>query len=113
MTSIYFFLKNILLSVVIVVVSFKFNFMKLQRIETTEGEYSVRDIFSEIRETALRERLSSFAQYRDLIDEIVEEKRIYGLFSDDEDTTQIKKDLEQMWPETKDVLEKSAGKPLP
>ncbi|MEK7598616.1 MAG: hypothetical protein AAB487_02675 [Patescibacteria group bacterium] len=86
--------------------------MKPERIETTEAEYSVRDIFSEIRETALRERLSSFTQYRDLIDEIVEEKRIYGLFDDDEDTTQIKKDLELMWPETKDVLEKEAGKSL-
>jgi len=86
--------------------------MKLERIETTEAEYSVRDIFSEIKETALRERLSSFAQYRDLIDEIVEEKRIYGFFDNDEKTTQVKKDLELMWPETKDVLEKEAGRPL-
>jgi hypothetical protein len=87
--------------------------MRLERIETTEAEYSVQDIFSEIKETALRERLSSFAQYRDLVDEIVEEKRIFGFFDDDEDTTQIKKDLELMWPKTKDVLEKSGGKPLP
>jgi|GEM_PF-683153 len=87
--------------------------MRLQRIETTEAEYSVRDIFSEIKETALRERLISFAQYRDLIDEIVEEKRIYGFFDDDEDTTQIKKDLELTWPETRDVLEKESGRPIP
>jgi len=87
--------------------------MKLEPLITTEAEFSVRDIFSEIREAAIRERLSSFAQYRDLIDEIVEQKRIYGFFDDDEDTTQIKKDLEQTWVEVKDVLEKEAGKPLP
>jgi hypothetical protein len=86
--------------------------MKLEPIITTEGEYSVRDIFTEIKETALRERLGSFAQYRDLIDEIVEQKRIYGFFDADEDTTQIKKYLELMWPEIKDVLEQQAGKPL-
>ena len=80
--------------------------MKLQSIETTEAGYSVRDIFSEIKENALREGLGSFVQYRDLVDEMVEEKRIYGFFDDDEDTTQVKKDLELMWPEIKSLLEK-------
>lgn len=67
---------------------------------TYEGaEYSTTDLFAEVREAATREGVSSLAQFRDLIDEIIEEKRIYGFFSDDEDLTQIKENLERRWTE--------------
>jgi hypothetical protein len=62
-------------------------------------ENSNHDIFEEIKEAAVREGVSDAIQFRDLIDEIVEEKRIYGFFSDDEDIDQIKMDLERRWPE--------------
>lgn len=80
--------------------------MKVESIEKIEAEFSIEDLFKEIKEAAIRERINSLVQYRDLIDEIVEEKRIYGYFSDDEDTTQVKKDLEIMWPKLKDILDK-------
>jgi len=80
--------------------------MKPEKIEKIEAEFSIQDLLKEIKENALRERISSIVQYRDLIDEIVEEKRIYGYFSDDEDTTQVKKDLELLWPEVRNVLDK-------
>lgn len=63
------------------------------------GEYSDSDLFGEVKEAAIRERITSLVQYRDLIDEIVEEKRIYGFFSDDEDLSQVKENLESRWPE--------------
>lgn len=67
---------------------------------TYEGaEFSTSDIFEEIKEAAIREGISSVVQYRDLIDEIVEEKRMYGFFSDDEDLSQVKENLETRWPE--------------
>ena len=90
-----------------------FKNMKIEDIERTDGSCSVQELFEEIKEAALRERLGSFEQYRDLVDEIVEEKRIYGFFGDHDDVTQIKKDLEMKWSEIKDILEKNAGKPLP
>ena len=80
--------------------------MKPETIEKNEAGFSVQDLFKEIKETAVRERINSIVQYRDLIDEIVEEKRIYGYFSDDEDTTQVKIDLELMWSEVKAALDK-------
>ncbi|MFA6383524.1 MAG: hypothetical protein WCX17_03815 [Parcubacteria group bacterium] len=63
------------------------------------GEYSNSDLFGEVKEAAVREGVSTLVQYRDLIDEIVEEKRIYGFFSDDEDLSQVKENLEARWPE--------------
>jgi len=63
------------------------------------GEYSDSDLFGEVKEAAIREGVSTIVQYRDLIDEIVEEKRIYGFFSDDEDLSQVKESLESRWSE--------------
>jgi hypothetical protein len=68
------------------------------------AEYSEESLFDEIKEAAKRERISTLIQYRDLIDEIVEEKRIYGFFSDDEDLTQVKKDLEARWEDVEKML---------
>jgi len=70
------------------------------------GEYSDNDIFAEVKEAAIREGVSTEVQYRDLIDEIVEEKRIYGFFSDDEDLSQIKEVLASRWPEVANGAEK-------
>lgn len=70
------------------------------------AEYSEESLFDEIKEAARRERISTLVQYRDLIDEIVEEKRIYGFFSDDEDLSQVKKDLESRWAEVEKLLNK-------
>lgn len=72
------------------------------------AEYSNESLFGEIKEASERERINSSVQYKDLIDEIVEEKRIYGFFSDDEDLTQIKKDLELRWPEIEKTLSRTA-----
>jgi hypothetical protein len=77
------------------------------------GEYSQVDIFDEVKEAAVRERIISLVQYRDLIDEIVEEKRIYGFFSDDDDTSQIKKDLEARWSEVEESLAKNQEIEIP
>lgn len=70
------------------------------------AEYSEESLLDEIKEAARRERISTLVQYRDLIDEIVEEKRIYGFFSDDEDLSQVKKDLESRWAEVEELLNK-------
>ncbi|MFA4817140.1 MAG: hypothetical protein WC608_00250 [Parcubacteria group bacterium] len=68
------------------------------------AEYSEESLFDEIKEAAKRERISTLVQFRDLIDEIVEEKRIYGFFSDDEDLSQVKKDLEARWTDVEKML---------
>jgi hypothetical protein len=70
------------------------------------AEYSEENLLDEIKEAAKRERISTLIQYRDLIDEIVEEKRIYGFFSDDEDLSQVKKDLEARWEDMEKLLAK-------
>lgn len=77
------------------------------------AEFSPENLFEEIKETVARERINSIIQYKDLIDEIVEEKRIYGFFSDDEDLAQIKKNLELRWPEVKKFVNKREEADLP
>ncbi len=77
------------------------------------AEYSKESLFNEIKEAAKRERISTLVQYRDLIDEIVEEKRIYGFFSDDEDLSQVKKDLESHWTEVEKLLNKHSEIDVP
>lgn len=74
--------------------------------ENNEVGFSLENLYEEIKEAAVRERINSIVQYKDLIDEIVEEKRIFGFFSDDEDLEKVKKELEIKWPETEKLLNK-------
>ena len=43
-----------------------------------DGEFSTSSLFEEIKDAAKREGTRTFEQYRDIIDEIIEEKRIYA-----------------------------------
>lgn len=63
----------------------------------TGSEISEEDLFHEVREIALRERISDISQYKEIIDEVVESKRLYGFFSEDEDLVQVKENLESRW----------------
>lgn len=43
------------------------------------------------------EGIEDFDAYRDMVREIIEEKRSYGFFRDEEDLVQIERDLESRW----------------
>lgn len=62
------------------------------------AEFSIQDLFEELRQRAKNEKTMTLAGYSDLVDELVEEKKNYGFFSDDEDIVQIKTSLKDMWP---------------
>lgn len=61
------------------------------------GEYSTEDLFLELRRRVNDENIKSYDQYKDLVDLLVEEKKNYGFYSDDEDLEQLKRDLEVRW----------------
>ncbi len=65
----------------------------------TGAEYSLEDLLAELKARAKAENVRTVDSYKDLVDELVEEKKSYGFFSDEEDLEQIKDDLEQRWPE--------------
>jgi hypothetical protein len=69
-------------------------------------KFSIQDLFEELKDTAKHEGVSTLEQFKDLVDDLVEQKRIYGIFSDDEDITQIKKDIVGRWPELEKTLKK-------
>lgn len=69
------------------------------------AEFSVQDLFEELRQRAKNEKTMTLAGYSDLVDELIEEKKSYGFFSDDEDLVQLKTNLEEMWP----LIEKYLG----
>lgn len=70
------------------------------------GEYSFKDLYKEIKNKAKDEGIQSDYEYLDLIDQLVEEKKNSGFFSEDEDLEQLKNDLEAMWLEVEQYLQK-------
>lgn len=83
----------------------------MKRLETyTGGEYDQEQLFSELRGRVAFERIGSYEEYEDLVDELVEEKRGYGFFHPDEDLEQIKSDLNSRWGEIEEQLERHKEK---
>lgn len=62
-------------------------------------EPSLNSLFEELKNQARKEGITSCEAYIDLIDELIMEKLNDGYFDQNEDLVQIRRDLEQMWPE--------------
>ncbi len=69
------------------------------------GEYSFKELLSELKKKAKGELIQSDYEYIDLINALIEEKKSEGYFSEDEDLEQLKSDLELMWPEVERYLQ--------
>lgn len=67
-------------------------------------ESSEQSLFDELRGRARAEGISSPGEYRDLIQEVLEEKVSEGVFDRSEDLPTIERDLEGRWPEVEAVL---------
>ena len=70
----------------------------------TGAEYSSEDLFHELKEQAIREDISSFDEYSELIDGLIEEKKSYGFLADEEDLVQLRRGLELRWTEIEECL---------
>ncbi len=70
-------------------------------------EVSEKTLFEQVRDRAVNEGISTCDEYIDLVDEIVMEKLNDGYFSQDEDLVQVRRDLEQRWPEVEEELKKN------
>ena len=68
------------------------------------AEYSEDMLFNELRERVKNENIRSFDAYSEMIDEIVEEKKGYGFFSEDEDLVQLRHNLGRRWPQIEQNL---------
>lgn len=71
----------------------------------TGGEFTVEDLFRDLKKRVREEFVSNFNDYVDLIEDFLQEKEGYGFFTADEDLVQIRRDLEGRWPEIKDEIE--------
>jgi hypothetical protein len=65
----------------------------------TGGEYSQQSLLKELKHMIAIENVKSFDQYSELVDWLIEEKKSYGFLSDEEDLTQLRRDLELRWRE--------------
>lgn len=65
----------------------------------TGAEYSLENLFLELKKQAKNENVQSYDEYTELVDVLVEEKKSYGFLSDEEDLEQIKHGLELRWNE--------------
>jgi hypothetical protein len=68
------------------------------------GEYSFKELLGEIKTRAKESAVQSDYEYVDLVEEVVEEKKNEGFFSEDEDLEQLKNDLKLVWPEVEKFL---------
>ncbi len=69
------------------------------------AEYSFKNLYNEIKKKAKNEAIQSDYEYTELIDDLIEEKKNAGFFSEDEDLEQLKDDLILMWPEVEQYLQ--------
>lgn len=65
----------------------------------TGGEFSLKQLFEELKKRARDENVQSYDEYTELVDSLIEEKKSYGFLSDEEDLEQIKHGLELRWRE--------------
>lgn len=65
----------------------------------TGAEYSTSGLIRELKKQIKQEDVKSFDQYKDLVDALIEEKKSYGFFVEDEDLIQLRHDLEVRWSE--------------
>ncbi|HPX94016.1 MAG TPA: hypothetical protein PLF30_00415 [Candidatus Moranbacteria bacterium] len=83
----------------------------MKKLETyTGGEYSEEQLLSDLRQRVAFEKITSYEEYKGLVDEIVEEKRAFGFFHPDENLEKIKSDLDSRWGEIKEQLERHKEK---
>lgn len=61
-------------------------------------EDSVETLFQEASRRARAEGIGSYDEYRDLVEDLIQEKLNNGVFDIGEDLPTIQKDLEMMWP---------------
>lgn len=69
------------------------------------AEYSFKELYNELKKKAKDEAIQSDYEYTELIDDLIEEKKNAGFFSEDEDLEQLKDDLILMWPEVEQYLQ--------
>lgn len=74
------------------------------------GEYSFKDLYNELKKRVRDELIQSDYEYTELIDNLIEEKKNAGFFSEDEDLEQLKSDLMLMWPEVEQYLQEGKKK---
>lgn len=77
----------------------------MENLTYTGGEYSPEDLLHELKERVKNENVRTYESYCDLVDELIEEKKGYGFFSEEEDLIQLEDDLKARWPEIENKLE--------
>lgn len=79
---------------------------KCKHMTYTGGSYSQEALLRELAEKVRTENVETFGAYKDLVDSLVEEKKSYGFFTDEEDLEQLKRNLESQWEEIENLHEK-------
>ncbi|EKE25545.1 MAG: hypothetical protein ACD_5C00124G0002 [uncultured bacterium] len=68
----------------------------------TGAEYSTEALMRELKKQVEEENIRSIDGYNDLVDLLVEEKKSYGFFAEDEDLEQLKSALSSRWNEVQE-----------
>lgn len=63
------------------------------------NESFAQNLYYSARERARQNGVESFDEYRDVVEDLMLESESYGKLDPSDDTVQIRRDLELMWPE--------------
>lgn len=69
-------------------------------------EDSVQSLFQELRERVKSEGIETYGEYRELVQELVQEKLGDGIFDINEDLSTVESDLEGRWSEIEATLDR-------
>lgn len=69
-------------------------------------EDSAQALFDELRERAKYEGIGTYGEYKELVQELIQEKLNAGVFDVNEDLPTMERDLEGRWPEIEATLDR-------
>ncbi|HBP00604.1 MAG: hypothetical protein UX75_C0056G0004 [Candidatus Moranbacteria bacterium GW2011_GWE2_47_10] len=69
------------------------------------GEFSISQLLEELKVRIKEEKVQTLADYEAIIDDLIEDKKRYGFFSENEDLQQVRANLKSSWPDMEKGLE--------
>lgn len=76
------------------------------------GEFSYNDYYHELKERAVRNKADNIGAYKELMENLIQERKSYGFLDENEDWPQLAHDLMIRWPEVEEEVKRRTGRPI-
>ncbi len=76
------------------------------------GEFSFEALYGELKNKVIAEKIESIGQYKEMVENLIEEKKSYGFLDESEDWPQLVRDLLAKWPDLEKEIARRSGRPM-